>query len=346
VALIADIVDQAGTCIVFGSDSVTFDGGMDGGLVIDGDGDGEGMGIDVKSHSGVTVSNSLVTRFALGVMGAPAGQAIVTECEFDHNTDTGIGLVGGSRHVVSDNTCAFNLVDGIALVNTDSCVVVRNEVQANFHWGVIAYNMQASTISHNVIRWNGNETEEYGIILLNCDNNFIYRNNIISNQNQAYDDGTNDWDNGYISGGNYWDDYNEPAEGCLDSDSDGRCDDPYVVWGSNQDRYPFVSESGWVVSVPEVRGFDGVLLTNKPNPFSDRTAIRFGLPRRAQVVLRVFGVSGRRVRTLIDKVMGAGSWGAIWDGRDDDGQLVAAGIYFCRLEANEFVATTKMTVLR
>ena len=57
---------------------------------------------------------------------------------------------------------------------------------------------------------------------------------------------------------------------------------------------------------------------------------------RGHVSLRVYDVSGRLVRTLVDGEKGAGYHTAVWDGRDDAGTEVASGVYFCRMEAEAF----------
>lgn len=82
-------------------------------------------------------------------------------------------------------------------------------------------------------------------------NNKIYNNNFMINTQSAYDEGINIWDNGYPSGGNYWDVYDESSEGAYDNNSDGIVDTPYDIFGGgNQDRYPFINQSGWKISIP------------------------------------------------------------------------------------------------
>jgi len=73
--------------------------------------------------------------------------------------------------------------------------------------------------------------------------NLIYHNNFLNNTQQACDKSrSNNWDNGYPSGGNYWSDFDEPSEGAWDNDSDGIVDTPYDIPGrNNQDNYPLVN---------------------------------------------------------------------------------------------------------
>jgi len=83
------------------------------------------------------------------------------------------------------------------------------------------------------------------------------------------------------------------------------------------------------------------LQQNYPNPFNPVTRIRYGLPERARVSLRVFTVLGEEVETLVDGMNEAGTWSVEFDA----GKL-AGGIYFCRLQAGQSGRTIKMTVLR
>ena len=85
---------------------------------------------------------------------------------------------------------------------------------------------------------------------------------------------------------------------------------------------------------------------NYPNPFNPSTRIEFELPATEQVQLSVFGLDGRRIINLVDGVMPAGRHEVIWTGRDDRGEIVAAGTYFYRLKAGTYTKTFKMTLLK
>jgi flagellar hook assembly protein FlgD len=62
--------------------------------------------------------------------------------------------------------------------------------------------------------------------------------------------------------------------------------------------------------------------------------------------MAVFGVDGRRVRQLVMGTVPAGTHQVTWDGRDDRGQQVAAGVYFYRLTAGDRTLTKKMVLIR
>jgi len=88
------------------------------------------------------------------------------------------------------------------------------------------------------------------------------------------------------------------------------------------------------------------LHANAPNPFGPATTIRFDLPRPSNVRLSVFDIAGRRVRTLVEETLPAGTRNIIWDGRDDRGNPAASGIYFYRFDAGIYRETRKMTLLK
>jgi hypothetical protein len=87
-------------------------------------------------------------------------------------------------------------------------------------------------------------------------------------------------------------------------------------------------------------------LWNHPNPFGPMTTIHYSVPRYEQVNLSIYDVRGRVVRTLVDGLEAAGRSSAVWNGRDEDGDPVAAGIYFARLETGSKVLSRKVMVLR
>lgn len=80
---------------------------------------------------------------------------------------------------------------------------------------------------------------------------------------------------------------------------------------------------------------DFQLAQNYPNPFNPQTTIRYELPERAGITLRIFDVRGRAVKTLIrNKSQEAGSHKVVWHGENDSGQAVSSGVYFTVLHIN------------
>jgi hypothetical protein len=88
------------------------------------------------------------------------------------------------------------------------------------------------------------------------------------------------------------------------------------------------------------------LMQNVPNPFNPTTVIRFDIPEAANVVLGVYDISGRLVRTLVDRELPRARHSVEWDGRDNRGTRVASGVYFYKIEAGGFTAAKKMVLLK
>jgi hypothetical protein len=88
------------------------------------------------------------------------------------------------------------------------------------------------------------------------------------------------------------------------------------------------------------------LRANQPNPFRATTTIQYSLPERMPVRLRIYDITGRMVRTLVDGVQEAGARRVTWDGRDEHGALVNSGMYMYRLEAAGATLTRKMSLLK
>ena len=108
---------------------------------------------------------------------------------------------------------------------------------------------------------------------------------------------------------------------------------------SDGGNYAFGSSPG--VSSPEIPAdfrFSGTY----PNPFSAEAAISFSLPSTGHVSVTIYDMTGRAIRTLSDTEMMAAEHSLIWDGLDETGHAVGAGVYFCRLQACGETVTQKM----
>ena len=85
---------------------------------------------------------------------------------------------------------------------------------------------------------------------------------------------------------------------------------------------------------------------NSPNPFRPSTTIAFMMPAEGRARIDIFNVNGRKVRTILDDVRGAGPNEVAWDGCDLSGTRFAGGVYFYRLETAAGSKTKKMLLLR
>ena len=84
----------------------------------------------------------------------------------------------------------------------------------------------------------------------------------------------------------------------------------------------------------------------RPNPFAASTRIEYELSGTRSVRIEIYDVSGRRVKIWKLPPMGPGFHAVEWDGADDDGRQLAAGVYFCRFTAGGFEQAEKIVLIR
>ncbi|MFQ6616701.1 MAG: alpha-amylase family glycosyl hydrolase [Fidelibacterota bacterium] len=124
---------------------------------------------------------------------------------------------------------------------------------------------------------------------------------------------------------------------------------PSVELGSKGTVILRVEDSGVGVHPDDPPGgpFPGKveLAQNFPNPFNPATTFRFSLDEKTYVTLTIWDIHGRQIRTLVKGVQGPGSMMVAWDGTDDLGEPVSAGIYLTRMEAGSFSQTRKAVLI-
>lgn len=88
------------------------------------------------------------------------------------------------------------------------------------------------------------------------------------------------------------------------------------------------------------------LRPSRPNPFSPRTMVRFDLATSGPATIAIYDVAGRRVRTLADGTLEAGSHELSWDGTDDAGHPLASSVYWVRLETPSHKSSSRLVRLK
>lgn len=152
---------------------------------------------------------------------------------------------------ITGNTITNNENYNIYLNSSNYNSVSRNTI-TNSPRGLQLSSSNNNTVSENTITNNG-----YGVYLYESSDNKLYHNNFVNNTGQVHDESwtnasvcpsSNTWDSGYISGGNYWNDYTDVNlySGYYQNitGSDVIWDHPYVIDAYNQDRYPLINP--WV----------------------------------------------------------------------------------------------------
>jgi len=197
---------------------------------------------DVKLSGFTVISN--VSRISLisGKGSQIAGNYIKTGLHLantGHNISQNIvrGAIecSGSNHVIFNNN-----LDCFWTIGSD-IVVQGNTISDDVGIAIGGYR---NTVLNNTIK-----NCRVGIAFWGyASNNTIYHNNFLNNAIQVqmqnpYDPIVSRWDNGPISGGNFWSDYNG-----TDANADGRGDTPYIIDANNIDLYPLIKP----VAIPEL----------------------------------------------------------------------------------------------
>lgn len=85
---------------------------------------------------------------------------------------------------------------------------------------------------------------------------------------------------------------------------------------------------------------------NYPNPFNAGTMIQFKLNQSGDTDVVICNTAGRRVRQLLSRTMRAGTHRLHWNSRDDAGQRLPSGLYFCLIRTDRFIHVQKLLLLR
>jgi hypothetical protein len=87
-------------------------------------------------------------------------------------------------------------------------------------------------------------------------------------------------------------------------------------------------------------------VSNYPNPFNPSTTITYTVPNDGNVKINVYNIKGQLVADLVNERKDQGSHSVIWDGKDNNGNLVSSGIYYAKLATGGKIATAKMLMLK
>jgi len=88
------------------------------------------------------------------------------------------------------------------------------------------------------------------------------------------------------------------------------------------------------------------LQPNYPNPFNPSTIISYNLPETMSIKLQIYNLLGQKVRSLFSGVKQAGSHTIAWNGKNDSGMQVAAGLYFVKLQHGNSIKIRRMLLVK
>jgi len=242
--IIADSIDG----IVIQRNNTILDGAA---FTIKGTGLINSKGINLNKTSNITIQNISVRFFFNGIsLTTSKNNHIIDACLF--NNSYGIYLQSSNYNVISGNNITDNSWGGIWLYNSQNNNITKNRLANSIANNFGGIKLQDFSDKNNIVENYIAANRRYGIYIENCWSNHIYHNNFTDNVYHAYVDPqtsqTNKWDNGYPSGGNYWNDrskvdfFSGPFQN--ESGSDGIGDISYVIDSNNKDSYPLMEP--WV----------------------------------------------------------------------------------------------------
>ena len=188
----------------------------------------------------------------LGVYGS-------SHCKFTENTirnsgGRAISVGGSSLCVVSNNVAVASANQGIQLFSSSDVTVTKNTLLSN-QIGIGLYKTTQTNVYENTLA-----DGKVGFSVSLSDDNKYYHNSVVDNQYSAGTvNSSNLWDDGPVSGGNYWSDYTG-----TDVNGDGIGDTPYLIDETNQDNYPLMSPA----AINQSRVYFSLLVDSLPSGVS------------------------------------------------------------------------------
>ena len=112
------------------------------------------------------------------------------------------------------------------------------------------------------------------------------------------------------------------------------------IWSITIDASDVLSVNG------ELLPTEFALHQNYPNPFNPTTSLRYDLPQDSHVVITIYDIRGRKVKTLINEFQNAGYQISHWNATNEFGQPISAGMYIYAMQAGDFRTVKKMILLK
>ena len=113
-------------------------------------------------------------------------------------------------------------------------------------------------------------------------------------------------------------------------------------FGAQPPAPPFIADP----AMTQLLISDKIESTNYPNPFNPETVIKYSLPAAGRTEIYIYNLLGQKIRTLLNEQQQKGFHQIVWNGRNDNGELVANGVYFYRIITANAQETKKILMLK
>lgn len=212
-------------------------------------------GIYIKNyHQNVNIANNLIVQNGYGIKLIWANNTTIDNNEVTNNT-SGVEVIFSYNNTIAGNNISNNFF-GLDLNPSSNNTIIGNNIANNTIHDIMIrqssndnillknnvtgspYGVRLYASFNNTFKENNLFNNAIGIDIQNSTDNTFHQNNFNSNKRhvQFFEIGyTNLWDDGYLSGGNYWSNYTG-----VDSNHDGIGDSAQVLDSSNKDNYPLL----------------------------------------------------------------------------------------------------------
>jgi len=205
-----------------------------------------GYSLRLSNSNNANISRNEIRNNYYGLYLSSCPNSIIENNIIKNNIEYGINL-NSDNCLITENYLLSNKFYGIMISNSDSSNITKNILENNPNRGIVLWSAQYTLVSENMIKNSsqgiyfmgyadnndiiGNYIQDckyYGIQIMNdCDYNLLYKNYLVDNTANGYDEGiSNYWNCSTI--GNYWSDYTG-----VDLNSDGIGDSPYDIVGTS-----------------------------------------------------------------------------------------------------------------
>ena len=236
-----------GNTISGNSAGIDFNGGVNNSIIgntVSGNASNEGISLNGGENNSI-IGNIVTDNVSGGITISSSNGNIITGNTVSGNS-AGIVIVSSNNNDISNNDLPNNAGTGIRFTASSNNNISNNSISNTNNAGISLHQSNSNSISGNTV----SGISGIGIRLFTpAENNQIFNNNFIDNISQAEDsDEGNVFELSAPTGGNYWNNFDEPVEGCNDANSDGFCDAPFV-FTRGQDNLPWTTQNGWVLPI-------------------------------------------------------------------------------------------------
>ena len=259
-----------GSSIILSADGVSLEGFC---AIRSGEGPRD-AGIKVLSKNCTVKGNVVKRNGSHGILLYMAVNNLISGNVISGNANDGIFLESSFNNTLDGNSIQGNR-DGIYIEASRANTVRSNEISGNLYGIYIPNNNDSSSVTSkgkgskgvSIKYQSAPEESNHDVSRVghSFNSNILYKNNLTDNDENAYDGGFNQWDNGSV--GNSYSDFNSLSQGCTDRNKDSICDSSYKIPGRSQgDHFPKASKDAIITY--RSAGFKGCELSMSRFTFS------------------------------------------------------------------------------